>query len=93
MKSIKNPDNSIYLSYVKKDKGQRIYYIHSQKNTGRVIVKISPKDKRMLTKHGYCVHEEIDKEIEDFIISLSTTTQDNYSVIYVAEGSGVRVPD
>lgn len=83
MRSIKNPDNSIYLSYLEKGKDQRIYYIHSQKNTGRLIVKISPKDKRMLTKHGYCAREEMYDEIEKIIESLSTTTQDNYSVIYV----------
>ncbi|GAA0875852.1 hypothetical protein GCM10009118_22610 [Wandonia haliotis] len=83
MRSIKNPDNSIYLSYLEKGKDQRIYYIHSQKNIGRLIVKISPKYKRMLTKHGYCVREEMYNKIEKIIESLSTTTQDDYSVIYV----------
>ena len=83
MESIEKPGNRIYLSYIKKGKGQRVYYIHSHKNTGRLIVKISPKDKRMLTKHGYCAREEMYDEIEKIIESLSTTTQDHYSVIYV----------
>lgn len=80
--SIEKPENRIYLSYIKKGKSKRMYYIYSHKNVGRIVVKISHNDKRILTKQGYCVSEEMNEKIEEFVKSLATTTVDGYSVVY-----------